>query len=120
MKFSSFKEFRGSLAASPQDVIDYLNIDLTKIIRELNIGLTRLTFDDNFESFVTTVTIAAGAEIAIRNGLKNGAVPRYRVILRGDAGSKDVVDGDAEWNRDFVSLQNVGASPATLTVAFIR
>lgn len=120
MKFSSFKEFRGALAATAEDVVNYLNADLTKIIRELNVGLTRLTFDDNFESFVTTVTIPAGTEVAIRNGLLNGMVPRYRVILRGNDGSKDVVDGVVAWNKDYVSLRNVGASSATLTVAFMR
>lgn len=120
MKFASFKEFRQAVANTLEDVVAYLNTDHTKMIRELNVGLSKMSLVDNFDSFVTTETIPAGTEVQIRNGLRNGQVPTYRIILRGDAGSVDVVDGDTAWNTNFVSLKNVGASPATVTVLFLR
>ena len=116
MKFSAFKEFR--INASGAGVEEYLNTDMTKTLRELGIGLRRLSIDDNFDSFVTTVTIPATTELAIRNELT--LVPRYKLILRGKSGAQDVVDGDAEWNQNYVYLKNLGASPVTLTVAFFR
>lgn len=120
MKFGAFKEFRQAISTAIEDVVSYLNTDQTKMIRELNIGLTRLSFADNFECFIEETTIAAGVEVSIRNGLRSGQIPRYKIILRSDAGGRDVVDGDSEWNSNYVSLKNIGASSATVTVAFFR
>jgi len=120
VKFASFKEFRQAISNTIEDVVAYLNTDHTKMIRELNVGLSKLSLLDNFDSFIATTTIAAGTEVQIRNGLRNGLVPSYRIILRGNAGSVDVVDGDTEWNTNYVTLKNVGAVSATLTVLFLR
>jgi len=115
MKFTSFKEFKG-LDLQIQNVIDYLSIDLRKILRDLQLGLTKMEFTDNFESFQTTVTIASGSEIAIRNELS--IVPTQRLIVAGN--SNEVVDGDTAWNNDFVFLKNIGATEATVTVIFLK
>lgn len=120
MKFSSFKEFRDAVLSDLPSVIKYLSVDMTKIIRELQVGLTRLKFTDNFESFKTTVNIPAGAEVSIRNELRSGLVPTERIILRGGTGTEDVVDGDSTWNNNFVYLKNNGASTAIVTVLFLR
>ena len=120
MKFSSFKEFRQAISSTIEDVVSYLNTDITKIIRELNIGLTRLNLSDNFESFVKTVTIPATSELAIRNELQGGRIPSHWIKLRSDTGGIDVVDGDAVWNANYVYLKNTGASSATVTVVFLK
>lgn len=114
MKFRSFREFRQGPRA---DVAKYLAVDLTSTFRDLFAGLTKLTFEDNFESFETEVTIGAGSEELIPNRLDT--VPTRRIFLR-HSGDPGVVDGDTEWDLNFVSLKNVGSSSATLTVVFMR
>ena len=122
MKFSQFKIFREILSdSSLRAVIDYLNGELSKTLRELQTGLARFSFSENFETFtITDLAIAAGAEAEIRNEFRNGVIPTKWIRVRGDTGSKDVVDGDTAWSANFVYLKNVGASAATLTVVFFR
>ena len=47
MKFASFKEFRQAVANTLEDVVAYLNTDHTKMIRELNVGLSKMSLVDN-------------------------------------------------------------------------
>lgn len=114
MKFFAFKEFRG-LAS---DMVAYLREDLKKTLKELQIGLTRLSFLDNFVSFEVEVTIPAGDELAIRNELRT-RIPDQRLIVRGNDNSPYIVDGDTEWTMDYVYLKNTGAGTATATVVFL-
>ena len=117
MKFSSFKEFRG---AATDAVSQFLRVDITKTLRELAGGLTRLRFTDNFEAFEVEVTIPATSEVPIRNELKSKTIPTQRLIVRGGSGAENVVDGDTQWTRDFVYLQNTGGSEVTVTVVFLK
>ena len=112
MTFIAFKEFRGSI----KDVVLYLTTELKKILRDLQLGLTRLTLEDNFESFKVNVSIPATSEVAIRNRLD--VIPSERIILRSD--SSTVVDGDTTWNENYVFLKNTGASAANVTVIFMK
>lgn len=120
MKFSSFKEFRAAVSNDIESVVKYLSVDLTKTLRELALGLTRLTFLDNFNAFSATVSIPTMTEVAIRNGLQGGAIPSYRLIVRGGEDSQNIVDGDTPWTQDYVYLKNLGAGTATATVIFIK
>lgn len=118
MKFISFKEFK-PVSNSVNYIFNYLSEDLRKMIAELNLGLNKLSLVDNFESFIETVTIAAGAEISIRNKLQ-GATPTKKIVLRGKDGAQNIVDGDTDWDINYVYLKNVGGSAATATVLFMR
>ena len=118
MKFTAFKEFR--LSRTVEAVADYLTADLVKFLREMQLGLTRLSFTDNFEAFSVEVTIPATTEVLIRNQLKSGQTPTQRIIVRGGVGSEQIVDGDTKWTTDFVSLQNLSGSEVTATVIFLR
>ena len=130
MKFSSFKEFRGQLSAlSAQTesadgklkrISEYLRVDITKVLRELAVGLTRLSLLDNFDSFSVQVTIPATTEVEIRNELVSKEVPTQRLIVRGGSGAENIVDGDTQWTKDFVYLQNTGGSDVTVTVMFLK
>lgn len=113
MKFIGFKEFR--FRSDLGSVVEYLSIELKKILRDLQLGLNELSFQDNFKSFTTTVEIGAGVEVAIRHDLR--VVPRYRVILRSN--SHEITDGDTPWDVNFVFLKNNGASSASVTVVFL-
>lgn len=117
MKFSSFKEFRNSVEATAEVIAEYLRVDVTKVLKELQVGLSKLTFVENFSSFKVEVSIAAGAELAIRNQLRN-KVPTERIFVRGD--STTIVDGDTEWDLNYVYLKNTGAAAVTATVIFLE
>lgn len=85
---------------------------------ELLFGLTRLSFEDNFDAFIKKdLTIAAGAEASVANGLPTRRIPAYYIILR-QTGDSRVIDGDTDWTTDTVYLKNVGSNSVTITVAF--
>lgn len=117
MKFPQFREYRGG--DDVESFIKYLRTDLLRAMRELTTGLSRLKFSDNFEGFVVEdVEILAGAEVKIRHNL--GATPSMRFLVRGGSGAQEVVDGDTDWDSNYVYLKNEGASPVTVSFVFLR
>lgn len=86
---------------------------------ELSWGITRLTFIDNFESFIVEKTFSAGEELAIRNEIKNNKIPKYYIVLRQDAEGQ-IVDGATEWTSDQVYLKNTGSGSVTATIVFLK
>lgn len=115
MNFKNFKEFRD---AAMDRVISYLRDDLSPALRELRHGLTQLSFADNFNSFEATVVLPATTEVSIRNQFRDGTVPSKYIICW--ATGSEVVVGDAEWTKDFVYLQNLGAAEVTVKVIFLK
>lgn len=123
MKFPQLREFRPSNRTASETVseaLKYLSIDLVRTLKDLTVGLTKLSFLDNFDSFQANVTIDAGEELAIRNDLSGGLIPTQRIIVRGGIGAQNLVDGTAEWTSEFVYLRNVGGTSLTATVIFLR
>lgn len=121
VRFQNFKEFREVLNLQTLDrVITYLSTDLARTLRDLASGLQKLTFADNFDCFVVSVTIAAGTELAIRNQFRGGTIPASRLIVRADTGGRDIVDGPTPWDEHFVYLKNIGGATGTATVVFFR
>jgi hypothetical protein len=119
MKFGSFKEYR-RITGTLEEVVEYLKTDLTRALKDLTVGLTRLKVVDNFDSFETTVTILAGQEVAIRNALPSREIPTKRIIVKGGTGAQDIVDGDTAWTIDYVYLKNLGLTDVQVTVLFLR
>jgi hypothetical protein len=114
MRFFILKEFRGG------SVEEYLRNAFTSVLRNLQTGLSQLTFDENFSNFLEEdLIVPAGAEITIANRLDNKVIPRFRMITR-QTGGGHILDGDTPWTNDFVYLKNLGASDATITVFFFR
>lgn len=97
--------------------IKRLTLFFNRLVDELNTGLSRLTLTENFESHLAEVTIDAGDEEAIAHNL--GVVPSGRIILK-HSGDSTVVDGDTEWDKNNIYLQNTGASSVTLTVLILK
>ncbi len=121
MKFSALNDFKGGVGARIESVLRYLSIDLASSLRELRVGLSRLSFEDNFEGFEVEVSIAAGEEQPIGNRLKNGAIPTRWITVKKDAASYAVCNGDTPWNSEFVWLKNTHSTDAsTLTVVFLK
>ena len=117
MKFSKFREFR-LVTATLDSVIKYLTVDLVFSLRELYTGLSRLDLEENFNAFKVSVTVPASSELAIRNQI-GPDVPTGKIMLK-DGSSSSVVDGDTDWNANFVYLKNTSGSDVDVTVVFLR
>lgn len=120
MKFLAFKEFRSFGNAAIDEINRYLAVDLAKIIKELRVGLEKLSIGENFASFSVDVTIGAGVELQIRNQFRDGTIPTQRLVVRGGDGSWAIADGPTRWDTDFVYLKNYGGSTASATVVFLK
>ena len=122
MKFTGFKEFRPLITTDEKltlkAIVKYLAAEMIFSFRELTLGLTRLNFEDNFDSFETTVTIAAGAEETIVNELDT--IPTQRIIVRSDDGGRGIADGPTDWTQNFLYLKNYGGTDGTVTVVFLK
>ena len=90
---------------------------MSALFRDLFIGLKNLDFLENFNSYETSITIAAGSTKEITNGLKT--IPSKWIITRA-VGSRDIVEGNTTWTRDLLYLKNNGAAAATITVIFFK
>lgn len=93
----------------------YVQTDLFSWLKELTTGLTgRLTFDENFNSFlVEDIAIAAGATANIDNQL--GVIPNERYIVR-QTGNGVITDGT--WDIETLRLVNNGAVDVVVSVRF--
>lgn len=119
MIIPNFREFRPRIKDNLlKEIAQYLTVDMIHNFKILTLGLTKLSFADNFDSFEVEVTIAAGQELAIRNEL--GEAVTKRMIVRGGADAQNIVDGTTEWTSDFVYLTNVGTITTTATVVFLK
>lgn len=111
MKFRAFKSFVAG------KVEDYLRKDLAASLRDLMIGLRKLSFSDNFESFEANTYIPAGETVAIGNRLS--FIPGKRIIVRQTGGGA-IIDGTPPWTLDNLYLKNTGSSDAKISVVFMR
>ena len=92
--------------------------DLKELVRNLSIGLTNLTFGDNFVSFEEEVSIpAAGTEVQIRNKLP--FIPTRYIIVE-QIGNGICAKSDTKWTKDYLYLQNHGVGDITVKVIFFR
>lgn len=131
MKFNSFKEFRQTGISALVDLVAYMRTDLADLIRELNVGLNRLTLSENMISFQYEVKkLHAGDEIRILNELRVGKskiIPTKYLIVRRKKYAEYIVDGDTQWDENYLYLKNVhptadptkDSESATFTVVFL-
>ncbi len=92
--------------------------NLTNLISEISVGLNKLDFINNFESFEVQVEIPPVTVLRIRNELPS--IPNRRIIARQDA-EANISDSATEWSKDFVYLENHHATNTViLTVIFLR
>ena len=118
MNFAAFKEFKKTPDTNLKNVIDYLNSELNAIIRELRVGLNKVTFEENFESFESVLTIPASTEVAIRNELS--VIPTKWITVRTNEYGLSVCDGSTPWTLNYLYLKNTAATEAQLTVLFLK
>src|SRR5260221_11511102 len=71
-------------------VVNYVEVSLWSWLRDLTVGLFKISFKENFQSFTVEVAILAMTEISISNQFAKslpGVIPSGRIIIRqkGDA-----------------------------------
>lgn len=91
--------------------------DVKDAIRELALGLRKLTFGDNFSSFEEEVVISAGSELGIRNHLTK--IPKKFIIV-DQTGHGVIARGITEWSKELVYLINYGPEDVVATVVFLE
>lgn len=102
-------------------VVKYVEIDLWSWLKELSIGLLKINFKDNFQSFIVqNVSIPAGMEVAIPNQFRTaypGYIPTGRIITR-QQGDANIIDGTTAWTENHVYLRNPSSNDAVISVLF--
>ncbi len=94
-------------------VIMYYN----ELRQVLNFFTKNLSLQSNFNCQVLSVTVAASATQRVYHRLQ--FVPRYRIILRQD-GNGLITDVSSAWNENYVTFQNNGTDPVTMTVGLFK
>jgi hypothetical protein len=104
-------------------VIKFIDVDLWSWLKDLSIGLLKINFTQNFQSFrVDNLVMPAGMEIAIPNGFRSsypGIIPTARIIVR-QQGDANIIDGTSVWTENQVYLRNPSANDATISVIFFK
>lgn len=113
-KFSGFRTLK--TAETIEEVIEYLTVKLSMSLKELQAGLLKLNFEDNFDSETFTITLPAGATVAYSHNL--GVIPSKRIILRATGYTID--DSVTPWTESVVYFRNSGASSITATIILMR
>lgn len=106
-------------------VVKYVEVDLWSWLKELSVGILKINFRENFQSFmVENITIPPNSEVAIPNGFRTaypGTIPSGRIITRQSLSGTTVIDGDTAWNEASVYLKNPDAvNPVRVSVLFFR
>ena len=92
--------------------------DLQDLIRQLSLGLHKLSLDDNLEAFkVEDLQISAGTEASVRNKLT--FIPK-QYIITSQEGNGVVTKGATTWDNTNLYLHNYGSVAVTITVIFMR
>ena len=104
-------------------VVKYVEVDLWSWLKDLTLGLLKMDFQQNFQSFtVTDLSIPAGMEVSITNQFANfypGLIPSMRIITR-QQGDANIIDGSNVWTSTHVYLRNPSANDAVVSVVFLK
>lgn len=114
MRFRPVNKFLGSTLL---EVVSWLTTELNSAVRELYIGLTSISFEDNFNSFVWTGTLAVSETRQIPHPFAR--IPKGHLITK-QVGNGLVDSSATAWDRQFAYLRNNSASNTVeLTVIFL-
>lgn len=114
MRFRGFRQFTGRDISS---VIKFLSGGFHSCMKDLFAGLERLSFEDNFDSFTTSVKLKSGEEGRVGNQLK--VAPSKMIVVRLK-GHGVISEGSTAWNNSEVSVLNNGPDTVTATILFLR
>jgi len=112
MKPLRSRPFSGDLLSQ---VVTYLRVDFGKFFADLIEGLRHLKFEDNFDSFLWSGTIAATSVVTIPNHLGSLTLKWWPVRIAGDS---RLVESSV--SRDVIVIENLSATDTTATLLFLR
>lgn len=120
MKLGGLKEYiRKTATPKLTDVDEFMRNELMATLRELRAAFNRITFEDNFNSFIVDIEIPAAEELGVPNKLQT--IPRYWVTLKKDEGGLYVCDGDTQNTLNTIYLKNTNATlSASVKIAFFK
>lgn len=113
-KFSGFRTFK--IGKTVEDVIHYLLNGLSLSLKELQAGLSNLTFEDNFNVQVLEVVLPPGVTTGYSHNL--GVIPSKRLIVKADGYTID--DSATPWTSTAVYFRNSGLTTVTATIILMR
>lgn len=102
----------------PNDAELVTVIDTTnKLINAFNFLNKFLSFQSNFNAYVTSITIPATSTIQVQHFL--GVTPKWRIILRQE-GNGVITDIPSGWNDTIITLYNNGSVAVTASIMIAR
>ena len=104
MRFRDFKRFGGKTL---EDITSWINDELNSVMREVFIGLNRLRFQENFDSFEVEVTLLPTEERQISHPFRE--MPTGYIIYK-QVGNGVIDAGVTPWTNQVVYLRNNSAS----------
>ena len=111
MKFKDIRQYvTGEMAG-------WVRSELNYVLGDLSIGLRRLSFEDNFESFEYRGTISATTEVVVGNKLN--FIPSRYIVLDSTGGAV-VGRGPTVWDKDKLYIKNYSATATTVKIVFMR
>lgn len=119
-KFSGFKTLKN--ATRVDQVIQYLTVGLSLSLKELQAGLTRLSFEDNFDTQVIDVIVPLNSTVAYPHNL--GVIPSKRLIVKQSGSTID--DSVTPWTETVVYFRNTstvsadGVDPLIARIVLMR
>lgn len=106
------------ISTIPEDAELSQVIDATnKLIESYNFLNKFISFQSNFDGYVTNVTLPATTEVRVQHFL--GVTPKFRVILRQE-GNGVLSDIPSEWNDKYIVMRNNGAVTVSATILIAR
>lgn len=116
------------ITAELKDTEEYLNIKSPEYLTELQDKLNyfmkefsafskSLSFQNNFNGYIATVTFPAASSVIIEHFL--GVTPKWRVILKQE-GNGVLSDISSGWNENFITMKNNGTEVVTASLLIAR
>jgi len=111
-----------------KDTEEYLNIKSPEYLTELQDKLNyfmkefsafskSLSFQNNFNGYIASVTFPASSSVIIEHFL--GVTPKWRVILKQE-GNGVLSDISSGWNENFITMKNNGTEVVKASLLIAR
>lgn len=91
--------------------------EIKNLVRELSVGLRRLTIRNNFEGFEVDTVIPAASNVTIRNQLD--FVPTRYIIL-SQTGNGLITKATTPWSTNYIYFTNNGAAQVEAKIFIMR
>jgi hypothetical protein len=93
--------------------------DIKRFAEELAIGLTRLSFNDNFQTFTAEVTVPISAtNFEIRHGLPR--IPQGYIIIKQTGAGQITASTGTPWNSSYIYVDSTGTSPIQIKIIIFQ